>query len=611
MRLYPTVSPMRTQAVNRFVSLVNEVTSLTGPLRFGVEPKGFKIGEDPYGENVTQVSSLAETLYRHQVGQMLVSPGLDEKEATAFLERITLDADKIKEDGGLRSALKKAGVTHLAVTEVRLRVSEEEECYLAAAPPEDIGPVVAQAATRWLKTSYEGEGVDELSEGFGSLEDTDRIAATDRVAQALLQLDEKARVDVIKAACQRDKHGKSMQGMLAVIGRMGPNALARMLRLVAHADGLSPLDVLSEIEIPPELFRALQSVLSPSPQDEASRGVPSRPDMPLIAKEAVIIEDDVSHIRDLVAASTPAETMVRALVTGCMLMERNPSTENIIALTDASITSIQAGNWAGLRGTFQILRDSFGNEILDEAIEEARKRLSDTEVFSKACSTASTPDETESLTDLIDFVGEDGYDVFLDCWTSGDPEMRTRLSESITVLGEPLIIASGRHLRHADADTARSIMELLGEFGDRRALLILLDALEHDDVEVRISAINALGKAGAGSMLGDALDHPDSRTRIAAAKEIGRIRSKEGLSALHKVLEQYHLVEKDRAFKEEVMRSVLSMGFPESRAVLEHVANRRFVFGQGNNALKRLAVTTIKDLASADAHDSEESMSRD
>ena len=70
LRLYPASSPMRSQAISKFVEAGRSQAKEARALRFTVEPKHFKSADVSFGEVSPQISTLAECLYAHQVKQL-------------------------------------------------------------------------------------------------------------------------------------------------------------------------------------------------------------------------------------------------------------------------------------------------------------------------------------------------------------------------------------------------------------------------------------------------------------------------------------------------------------------------------------------------------------
>jgi HEAT repeat protein len=95
-------------------------------------------------------------------------------------------------------------------------------------------------------------------------------------------------------------------------------------------------------------------------------------------------------------------------------------------------------------------------------------------------------------------------------------------------------------LEHQDYDVRRSAAYSLGQLQSKAAIPALLQALEHQDYFVHRSAIDSLGQLqseAAIPTLLQALEHQDSSTRRMAAEALGKIRSEAAIPALLQALE--------------------------------------------------------------------------
>jgi hypothetical protein len=157
VRLYPPTSEIPAQTVDRVISVSEAVTTAArSPVRFAIEPKGFKLGDQLFGEGQAQVVGLAEALYAHQIGQLIVAPGVTAEETSAFLRCVGSDPSAVREEGGLRHVMVTAGVAHIAVVELTLRASNEEGLAgldLTSAPLEVVGPAVLRSAADWARSA--------------------------------------------------------------------------------------------------------------------------------------------------------------------------------------------------------------------------------------------------------------------------------------------------------------------------------------------------------------------------------------------------------------------------------------------------------------------------
>ncbi|MHB8762233.1 MAG: hypothetical protein ACYC6J_07640, partial [Coriobacteriia bacterium] len=228
VRLYPPTSPIRTEAIVNFTREVNAATATFGPMQFHVDRQRFVVAGTAIGEALPQVSALAEALHALQVGQLIIAPGLNEREVARFLDVIGGDAAAVRASGGARAAVLDASVANIALIEVSLRASAEEGVLgldLTAAPLEDIAMELRATVERWGREEH---GDDLVAESIGRLEPAARDLAMRRCAEALLLLDEATRLQMISSALPGETH-PAMDGMLSVVARMPPAALARLL----------------------------------------------------------------------------------------------------------------------------------------------------------------------------------------------------------------------------------------------------------------------------------------------------------------------------------------------------------------------------------------------
>ncbi len=106
-------------------------------------------------------------------------------------------------------------------------------------------------------------------------------------------------------------------------------------------------------------------------------------------------------------------------------------------------------------------------------------------------------------------------------------------------LSEQAIPALLQALNHEDSDVRRSAADALGKIGNEAAVEALLQALNHEDSDVRRSAAYALGKIrneAAVEALLQALNDEDSDVRRSAAYALGKIGNEAAVEALLQAL---------------------------------------------------------------------------
>lgn len=594
LRLYPPTSELPAQAVRRAAQVASAVTA-SGPVRFVVEPKAFKFGDDLIGENHAQVSGFAETLYAHQVGQVIIAPGLSENEITAFLQSSSSDAAAVREEGGLRSVLVAAGVTHLAVIELTLRTSTEEGLAgidLTSAPREVIGPAIVRAAADWARTASGTEGRDQVSHAIGGLESATRELAAARIAEAMTRLDEQTRSAVLAAAVRRDATGKDMAGMLSVVAGMKPASLARLLTLAAARTGSDATTLMGRLELPPEAARALMLLLRPNPRSEAESGVPPQTDAAAIAAEAVIEnEEDERSIRDQVAASAPALAAGRALGTALALARLEPTDDAIAAVGDALGPALAAGAFAQVGSALTLIASSEQGRVLELAAQRARQLLTDPEVLAQACTHIRTPFTAEAAAPVLAQSGSAGAESLLAAWTGAQGAPKHALEEVLLANVDQVLPVAGRRVRAGEPDLAVQIISLLGRLPDRRVAPVLSQALDNPSTEVRAAAIETLAQIGtddAMRVVATALHHADEATAFRALYEVRMAGARSATPDLVAALTSPRPA-RSWEFKREVVDCLKELRATEAVPALKREAGHIFAFTAKRRMLRQAA----------------------
>jgi len=611
VRLYPDSSPLRTQAIARFVEACESATG-AAPVRYVVDRKRFVVAETAVGEHHPGVAALAETLHALQVGQLIIAPGVSAQEASAFLDVLVDDAKQVRASGGARERLTGAGVSNIAVVEVSLRASAEEGIAgvdLTAAPLDEIGRELPTVARRWYESAASGDGSDEMTAALQRLESASRDLAAQRVAQALLQLDERTRTHILAAALKADASGKRMDGMLDVVAKMSPAALARLLRLVGDMAGKEPGELAGLIELPPEAMRELLACLSPGAQSAEERGVPPEVDVSEIADEvAEDAEEDTDRIAQLVQGAQTVSPAGRALRTMLDVARLRPSPESVRALGEALPAALRAGAFTEAAEAVDVLSDLSADAGLQAEAAHALTALSAPDVLSSACVALATAPDTPGAAHVLAAAGSAGAEAVVRTYIETDEAGRVALQPVVAQLMDAVAPVASRVVRHGDATAAAAMVRLLGSLGDKRVMPTLEQALEHLDSQVRsvaIEAIAAMGVPESAASLQRALGHWDPETRRAAAAAIGRHRIRQAVPGLLRVLEDAGVRDRNHDLKKEVLRSVEALQASEAVPTLRKIAGRRFVFGRRNREIRYRAESVLAALEET-AHGSSE-----
>ncbi len=570
VRLYPPTSPLRRAAIDRLVSATRTLPAAS-TLQLKVDRERFVLGGTAIASSVGGVAALAEALHALQVGQLIITPRATEAEVAVFLDALTQDPRALRASGGLREALVTAGVNGLAVIEVTLRASSEEGLAgvdLTAAPLEEIARHTQAAAQQWARHAPSGDAVDEVARALDDLEEAARDLAATRIAQALLRLDESTRARVLAAALTASADGRRMDGMLSVVARMRPAALARLLRLAAEMAHTAPDDIARTLQLPPGLLKEVLALLIPAPRSEQECGVPASPDIPGIVREVEeSTEVDQMRVEELMRASTQESSARRAASAVIDLASRDPSDETITALGDAVALALKAG-------AFDVIEPAFA--CLDE-LERSAAAASALRVRIRLA---------ESLFDTL-------------------PTVPARYKDGVNrVLGravEALIPYASRTVREGEPTAAFAAIDALASLKDRRLVSVMAQALEHLDVAVRTRAIDVLADTypdGAAAILERALAHWDDETRRAAVRAIGRAHVQKAVPALLRILDDTYPLDRKHELKREVIGCLETMNTPQAIPTLRRIARRRFVLGKRNRELRYRAQRALAVLES-------------
>jgi len=600
-RLYPPSSDLPAQAIERFVTSANEVVSSLGPIRYVVEPHAFKIGESELASGQGQVAALAEALHAMQVGQLVIAFGITAEETIAFLAIANAEPVTVRQQG-IRSLLMAAGVSHIAVIEVTLRASEESGILgldLTSAPLDDIAREAVGAAELWSTTATEGAGHDDMGAAIGRLEEATRDIAAARVAEALLRLDEKTRMRVLAQSLRADTAGSRASGMLDVIARMKPAALARLLMVVAAQAGTDPSRIAGAMELPPEVAEQVALLLAPSPRTEAECGVPEDPRVDGIA-EAIDVPEDRSDLERQIAVSSPTLATGKALATTVSISRISPDVESVRAIGEAIPPAARDGAFPIVREALRRLDELAGDTALELDVDHARGTLQDPAMLQEMCRAAVTDADAAIAGEILTAVGQAGAEALIDFYLRADAGQKSLFKPVTRGMGEPLLTVASRRLRADSSAGAIGILDMLPGLGDKRAIPVIAQALENLDAQVRRAAVTALADTPgpeARQSLTKALGTWDPETKRFVIREIGRVRAAEALPSLVRILDDINFLERNHELKKEVVKTLESLGSAEAVPVLRRVAGRKFAFGRKNKELRFLARRAVEHLS--------------
>lgn len=600
-RLYPATSALPREAVERFTRRANEISS-AGPLRYAVERDGFHVSGAPIATGQSQVAALAESLYAMQVGQLLVVPGIAESETDSFVAIANADPRSVRSAGGIRSALGAAGVAHLAVVEVSLRASEESGILgldLLAAPLDQIADQLLDAARQHASTADEGPSTDQVAEAIGKLEQATREIAMERVAGAMMRLDEQTRMRVLGLALKADTEGHRMDGMLAVIARMKPASLARLLKLVATQADTDPRRVATALTLPPESMKLLAVMLTPRPSLDPDFGLPPEVQAEGIAR--TIAEDtDDSDINRQVAIASPALSSGRALATATAMSRGSIDEETVRAIGEVLPQAARDGAFTTVREALRRL-DEVGTEpSLNAAVVAARNTLADPNVLFDVCRAPLSDADAAIAGEILHAAGPAGAEALLNAYIRLPESGRSLLRPVMRGMSESVLGVARQRMRSAEGPVGVAYLQILPLLGDRRAIQVIADALNHLDEQMRFAAATALADipdAEAEASLIRALNHREPETQRHVVREIGRARIERAVPAMSRALEDINVFQRTYETRKEIIGALEAIGTAEAEKALRKFARNTVTMGRKTRELRSRAIRVADELA--------------
>ncbi len=600
-RLYPPGTQLPEDAVNRLVSRGNELAA-SGPLRFTVDPHGFRVGDTAIGAGQSQVVTLAESLHAMQVGQLVIVPGLTLAEARVFVTLANSDAASVRATGGARTTLVNAGVSHLAVIEVSLRASEEGGLLgvdLTTAPLDEIAAEVTAAVERRAREAQQGAAHDEVAEAIGRLEDATRELAMERVASAMMRLDEATRVRVLAMSLGADGEGKRMEGMLSVIAKMKPAALARLLKLVAVQAKTDPRRVAGALQLPPETVKMLALMLTPTPSVEPDFGLTTQEQATQLA-EVIATEEDTSELERQVAIAAPILSSGRALATATSVSRVRLDEDTVRSIGEVLPSAARDGAFSTVREALRRLDEIGMDPSLTDDVAAARATLADPAVLADVCRAPVTDADAAIAGEILAAAGTAGAEALLDSYVRAGEPRRSLMRPVLRGMSEGVLGVARQRLRTADPQLAVAILRVLPSLGDRRAVPVVAEMLTHLDEQVRFAAVSSLASMPspeAAVALVRALNHREPETQRHAVREIGRARVAAAVPALSRALEDINVFHRTYETRKEIISALEQISTPEAEKALRGFAQRTIGVGKKTRELRKLAVTAADNVA--------------
>lgn len=598
-RLYPESSSLPAEAAEKFARRVDELTT-SGPLRFVVNPDSFRIGDTVVAASNSQVATLAEALHAMQVGQLVIAPGMTLAETQVFVRLCNADPTAVRTAGGPRSVLVNANVRHIAVIEVSLRASEDEGLIgldLTNADVEEIADAIRVCVEKRAIEAVDKAAYDEVAEAIGRLEEATRDLAMDRMAGAMMRLDEQTRMRVLAMALKPDTEGQRMQGMLDVIARMRPAALARLLRMVAaHAD-TDPRRVAGALNIPPETLKVLALILSPSASVEPDYGLSTTEQAERLAQEMSFAEDAEETERQ-VAAAAPSLSSARALATATAVSHSHADIDTIRAIGDVLPRAAADGAFTTVRVALRRLDELATDPAVTDTVQLVRARLGEPQVLADVCRAPKDDADAAIAGEILQAAGLMGAEVLLDSYVRSGERRRSLMRPVLRGMSESVLGVARQRLRHAEPAFAIGILRAMPDLGDRRAVPVVAEQLDHLEESVRFAAINALTSmpsADSATALIKALNHKEPETQRYVVRELGRLKLPQAVAPLSRALED--VFARTHETRKEIIFALENIGTVEAERALRLYEQHTLGLGRKVRELRRMATSAADSLA--------------
>jgi hypothetical protein len=427
-----------------------------------------------------------------------------------------------------------------------------------------------------------------MARAIGQLEAATRDIAVERVASALMRLDEKTRLQVLAYSLKSDSNGQRMGGMLNVVAHLKPAALARILTLVATQAQTDPNRIAAALPLPAQTAERLRPLLAPSLDGDAESA--DAPSASALAQQMAAPEDS-GDIQRQIAVASPQLSAGRALSAAVAVSRSHPDVESVRAIGDTLPQAARDGAFPTVREALRRLDELEGQPELTIEIGQALATLSDSAVLAEVCSAVNNDADAAIAGEILHAAGPSGAEALLEAYIRGREAQRSLLRPALRAMSEPILGVARSRLRHEDPERAIAILATLPILGDRRAVPVMTEALAHLDEAVRFAAITALADTPspeAANALVKALGHPEPETQRFAVREIGRVRAAPAVHQLTRALEDINVL-RTYETKKAVIRSLEQIGTPEAERALKRTADRTFVMSRKSRELRSLA----------------------
>lgn len=664
-RLYPTGSDIpRRNAQDALEALRQAIGPDEPHLELMVARDGLRYGETglfPRSESFVQ---FAREFYKRNLAAVRFLRTTTAEEINQFLSLIIEPAEDLAARGGVESGLSEMGVTNINVSEASTRIVEttvgqaqeeelDEESQLtieeifanpAYDQKRDMQVLLRVMGDRtkvaeYLKSAMEQgtvEGarmlahhIDALLRGIRTAPATERDAALEAVAEALLQFDLKQRgalyKDHLLASTRYDEETAALLGKLgrdevldALIAQFeesgeGIEGLAKAIRQLANmssdAGGLDLNLVLSEMAakgMGESFIHGLTEALNPkriTGIEQLKTGAATSAGVVLDmagvrtdGSRSLVDEQALEPLRTEAAVGTTDGDIVGALVLVATLEARSEQFNAVMTHVEDSVGFlVEAGETDVAADVAEVLARAMADPSTPDANRQRMAHvigsIARPESLAKVASTLrrhrTDSAEYAACERLLGVLGESALDPLLEILAEEqDMAARKSLIDLISISAASYIPELGQRLADKRWYLVRNVVSILASTKAPEALPHLQRTLRHSDARVRRETIRGLASIRtvmSDSMIAAGLEDEDVQNVQLAARYLGSFRAKDAAPRLEQVAQGYGHGSRDMAARLEAISALAKIGAPTSGAVLRELAQKRGLFGGGRD----------------------------
>jgi hypothetical protein len=390
-----------------------------------------------------------------------------------------------------------------------------------------------------------------------------------------------------------------MDSILSTIAHMKPASLARLLRLAAAYVDTEPGRLASALPLSPNLLRLLDQYLLPETDVAPAEEMSASQNAAWLA-EALTDSDDSDETERQIRLADPALSSARALATAVSVSQSNPDVESVQTISDVLPQAAADGAFTTVRVALRRLDEIGADPQFRDGVAEAQLGLATPEVLAAVCKAPKNDADAAIAGEILQAAGAAGAEALLSCYIRSTPERQSLMRPVMRTMSGPVIGVARDNLRAAEPGAAAAIVRSLSALGDRRAVPVVSEMVDHLDEAVRFAAIKSLASMGspeAAGALARALNHREPETQRYAVREIGSARIASAVPALSRALEDVNVFSRTYETRKEIVHALELIGTVEAEKALRSYAQHTIRLSRKTRELRKRAIAVADSLA--------------